>query len=90
MTMSKESRKLTLNRETLTSLQSNELDGVQGGTSPAISTVSIASMRFCSAVSAFTVQQAQHSFTGVKKAIDTAKRVINWTFRPPVIRHLSR
>ena len=83
--MSKAPRKLTLNRETLVSLQNTELDQVNGGTSPATPAISvasrasfIASVRFCSQVSAISLQQAERSFTGVKKAVDTAKKVSGW------------
>jgi len=83
--MNKAPRKLTLNRETLASLQNNELTAINGGTSPATPAVSVASratfvasVRFCSAVSAFTVNQAQHGFTIVPHVVDTAKKVSGW------------
>ena len=41
--MKKESRKLNLNRETLMPMQSEELDGVAGGATPA--TISVAADR---------------------------------------------
>ncbi len=73
------SRKLNLNRETLVSLQVGELAEVNGGTSPAISVAAraglVASARFCPAIGAFTVNQAQHGFTIVPGVINTAKKV---------------
>lgn len=85
MIMNKAPRKLSLNRETLVSLQNNELDQVNGGTSPASPAISaasratfVASVRFCSQISAISLQQAERSFTGVQKAVDTAKKVSGW------------
>ena len=43
--MKKESRKLNLNRETLMPMQSDELDGVNGGSTPAISVAVSAASR---------------------------------------------
>ena len=43
--MKKESRKLNLNRETLMPMQSEELDGVNGGSTPAISVAVSAASR---------------------------------------------
>lgn len=68
-------------------LQTTELGAINGGTSPVVVTVVgeegaaasfAASVRFCSAVSGFTLNQAQHSFGGVQKAVDTAKKVGGW------------
>lgn len=85
--MSKQLRKLTLNRETLAPLQSAELGGVHGGTAPILATVlgeeaSVAlvgaSIRACIAVSGAVAGTAKGSYGGVKKAIDTAKKVGGW------------
>jgi hypothetical protein len=88
--MNKAPRKLTLTRETLAPLQTSELTAVNGGTSPATPAISvasratfIASVRFCSAVSAFSVNQAQQGFTGVQRAVETAKKVTGRLLQPP-------
>ena len=51
--------KLSLNTETISKLQSNELDGVQGGATPAV--IFTASVRFCVAVGNLALGSAQRS-----------------------------
>lgn len=79
--MSKAPRKLTLTRETLLPLQNNELTEVHGGTSPVVSVAArvafIATVRFCPAVSAFTANQAQHSFPAVGAAKKIGAAIAN-------------
>jgi hypothetical protein len=73
--MKKESRKLNLNRETLATMQSDELEGVAGGSTPAtisvaVSAASRASSKACiegaSKVSA-TVLSAISSFFNTRR-----------------------
>jgi hypothetical protein len=85
--MSKALRKLTLSRETLLPLHDSDLTAINGGTSPVISAATRVtfrvSIRACQAVSAFTVRQAETSFTGIKKSVQTAKKVSGALLRPP-------
>ena len=81
----KEARKLTLTRETLQSLQSDELGAINGGTNPVVVTASI---RFCyqasRAVSAVSpavgnsiANHTQPWKKGAKKVGQTAKKVFH-------------
>jgi hypothetical protein len=74
---------LTLTRETLMPLQTTELGAINGGTSPVVVTVVgeegaaasfAASVRFCSAVPGFTLNQAQHSFGGSRRRSTPPRR----------------
>ncbi|TMQ08672.1 MAG: hypothetical protein E6J90_39720 [Deltaproteobacteria bacterium] len=92
--MSKAPRKLTLTRETLLPLQNSELAAINGGTAtPAVfiatrvSVVAsragiVASARFCSGISAVTLNTAAHGFTVVPGVINTAKKVSGALLRP--------
>ena len=62
--MKKESRKLNLNRETLTPLQPDDLDNVNGGTSPAttVTTSSAPCIRTASMLSAAGVSAISRYF----------------------------
>src|SRR5690606_33291162 len=71
-TMKKESRKLNLNRETLATMQSDQLEGVAGGATPsvvvsAISAASRASSQAC-------IKASAESLASVASAISTYYR----------------
>ena len=67
--MKKESRKLSLNRETLMPMQSNELDGVAGGATPA--TVSVAISAASRASSKACIEGASKATASILSAISS-------------------
>jgi hypothetical protein len=70
--MKKESRKLNLNRETLATMQSDELEGVAGGSTPA--TISVAVTAASRASSQACIKASAESIASVASAISTFLR----------------
>ena len=67
--------KLTLKRETIRNLGDDDMGAVNGGTSPAVPAVTLASARFCIPVAVWTVNQGQQGFPAFQNGAKAVKAV---------------